>query len=54
MDLESWFVEIMETLKKVRQDNINSDSYSFSLFFNKEEIEAITDAYEKTDWIEIY
>lgn len=53
MDLEKWFINLMESLKNVRQNSFDADSYTFSLFFNKEEIEAITDAYEKTKWIEI-
>ena len=54
MDLESWFVNLMETLKQVKADNVGSSYYNYSILLGKEEIERLVDLYDKTKWIEIY
>ena len=54
MNLENWFVNLMETLKQVKSDNAGSSYYNYSILFGKEEIEQLVDLYENTKWIEIY
>lgn len=54
MDLENWFINLMETLKQVKADNVGSSYYNYSILFSKEEIEQLVEAYDKTAWIEIY
>ena len=54
MDLESWFIDLMENIKKAQADNIGSINYSYSIVLEKTEIDKLVEAYNSTAWIEIY
>ena len=50
IDLEKWVVDVLEGIKTARELDVSE----YKLILDKEQIKVIADAYDKTDWIEIY
>lgn len=50
IDLEQWVIAVLDGIKSSR--DLGASEYK--LILDKDQIKLITDAYNKTEWIEIY